>query len=135
FIGNSEKERKEIDLENKTFSFWAFLESHRSEYVNPLYVLKRSTSMLTDGLELDDLQERRLKLMLEDKQDERVMDINLCPQLIRFWRSLYNRFDFGVHPRESCEDLVSMTYNHIRNLQGHILYLEQAISNASQTLK
>lgn len=39
FVGNCERERKELRLEDgETYSLWAYLDSHRYEYINPYYI-------------------------------------------------------------------------------------------------
>ena len=37
FIGNSDKDRNTWKISQKTFSLWAYLDAHRSEYLNPIY--------------------------------------------------------------------------------------------------
>lgn len=130
FIGNSEKERIDLQLPERTFSLWALFDTQRRSFINPLYSLKRNMAELTSGLDLDSATLRRLQTIREASQNESpLMCVNLCPQLIRFWRSMYNRFDVGVHPRESCPDLLSVSYNHILHLRSHIRYLESALAD------
>lgn len=107
FIGNCERERNEIDVKNATYSLWAKLDSQREQYINPLY-----------------------KLSKESKRS--FLEVQLFPQLIRFWRSMYNRFDFGIHPRECLTDLLTVTYNHTKSLEGHINYLRSKIDQIKQ---
>lgn len=37
FIGNSEKERMDLQLAEITYSLWGYMANHMNEYVNPLY--------------------------------------------------------------------------------------------------
>lgn len=37
FLCNCQMERNEMRLSERTYSAWAFLDSHRIEYINPLY--------------------------------------------------------------------------------------------------
>lgn len=107
FIGNCERERYEIDVQHTTYSLWAKLDSQREEYVNPLYGLSKQPKLS-------------------------FLQVQLLPQLVRFWRSMYNRFDFGIHPRECLTDLLTVTYNHTISLEGHINYLKQKIEQIQQ---
>lgn len=102
FIGNCEREREEFDVKNTTYSLWAKLDTEKEEYLNPLYHLSKEPKLS-------------------------FLQVQLLPQLIRFWRSMYNRFDFGIHPRECLTDLLSVTYNHTKSLEGHINYLNEKI--------
>lgn len=107
FIGNSEKERQTYNLRNNTFSLWAFLDSKKDSFINPLYYIKRNS-----------------RLGGSDRIQDGPLVLDLTPGLITFWRRFYNRFDAGVHPRESIDDLFLVTYNHINSLQQHISFLE-----------
>ena len=102
FIGNCEREREEIDVKSTTYSLWAKLDSQREEYLNPLFNLSKESKLT-------------------------FLQVQLLPQLIRYWRSMYNRFDFGIHPRECLTDLLTVTYNHTKSLEGHISFLKQKI--------
>lgn len=106
FIGNCDKERFDWMLKENTFSLWALFDADRAEYVNPLYYKRRS---IPNGL-------------------LGFLEINTCPQVVRFWRSMYNRFDIGIHPRESSDDLIFFTYKHIQSLEDHIRFLEEVIT-------
>ena len=41
----------------------------------------------------------------------------------RFWRSMYNRYDNDVHPRETVLDALSSIIDHNDSLQDHIKFL------------
>lgn len=101
FIGNSEKERIELKLNERTYSFWGHIESSREEYINPLYSIDDSPGLLVP---------------------------NLCPQNIRFWRGMYCRFENGVHPREPQEDLVLAAYDHTNLLENHFKFLSKKLT-------
>ncbi|RWS05441.1 Myotubularin-related protein 8-like protein [Dinothrombium tinctorium] len=105
FIGNCDKERNDLMLKTRSYSLWAYFESQRSEFINPFYATREKSIIDAEGF----------------------LNFNCSSPCIRFWRSLYNRFDTGVHPRESITDLTVVTYNHIRSLEEHITYLEQVI--------
>lgn len=71
------------------------MDSHRSEYLNPLY----------------------------ESHDD-YLQISVAPQCIRFWRGLYNQFEVGVHPRDSIDQVLVAKRNHVDALQDHIDYLK-----------
>ncbi|CAG2122455.1 unnamed protein product, partial [Medioppia subpectinata] len=104
FISNSDKERRDLRVVERTYSLWAYINSHRAEFLNPLYVK-------------------------ENTQD--ILDVNVSPQTIKFWRGLYNRFEFGVHPRHSLSEVLVAAQNHISSLENHIQYLEDQITRLS----
>lgn len=37
FIGNCQKDRVDLRLEEKTYSFWGYIATHMNEYLSPLY--------------------------------------------------------------------------------------------------
>lgn len=132
FIGNCEKQRKELQLSKKTFSLWALLESQKASFINPLYVLQRKAAEFSGGV--GELNIRKLNQITLEDHDSEALPVDLSPQVIRFWRLMYNRFDLGVHPRESCQDLLSVTFNHIQSLQSHIRYLQKALAEAKKPI-
>ncbi|KAM6953572.1 myotubularin-related protein 7a [Aplochiton taeniatus] len=79
FIGNSQRERVELGLREKTHSLWVHLWKNQTGYTNPLY---RPDHSQTQG----------------------VLRPITAPYCFKFWRSLYNRFDRGMHPRQSVTD-------------------------------
>ncbi|KAK3854666.1 hypothetical protein Pcinc_038871 [Petrolisthes cinctipes] len=101
FIGNCQKDRVDLRLSERTYSLWGYISSHEREYRNPLY-RKDSTAD--------------------------VLRINLCPQSIRFWRGMYNRFENGVHPREPLGDLLAATTEHTQSLSDQADFLTKRIT-------
>ncbi|XP_036380158.1 myotubularin-related protein 8 [Megalops cyprinoides] len=77
FIGNCQKERVELKLEERTYSVWPFLLEKREQFVNPLY---KGTSRFG------------------------VLRPNTLPFNFKFWCAMYNRFDKGMHPKQSILD-------------------------------
>ena len=82
FVGNCERDRVDMELDKRTYSFWAYLDIHRNDYENPFY---------DPILDADD------KLI---RCDENFLDIDTSPQRIHFWRGLYNRHEHLIHARE-----------------------------------
>jgi len=100
FIGNCQKERKELGLSEKTFSLWGFLTNSADEFVNPLY---------EHGSRVD------------------VLEPSTSPQNITFWRGLYCRFEVGTHPREPVIDLLTLMQLHTASLEDHAKHLSKRV--------
>ncbi|KPM10056.1 myotubularin-related protein 6-like protein [Sarcoptes scabiei] len=106
FLCNCEKEREELRLSQRTYSVWAYLDEHRIEYLNPLY-----------------------------RNDDSMLQISVAPQMIRFWRGLYNRFETGVHPRDSVEDVLRAKFHHVDALRRHVSFLENLLEEHRLKMK
>lgn len=103
FIGNCERERVLYDLKNSTYSLWAWLWKRVSTYKNPLY---------------DAGAENRSNQLLVP---------SVLPQAVRFWKGMYNRFDVGIHQRESMGEAVAMLENENQLLEQTINLLQKPI--------
>ncbi|XP_063597502.1 myotubularin-related protein 8-like isoform X2 [Penaeus indicus] len=101
FIGNCQKDRIDLRLADRTYSLWGYMKMHESEYRNPLYRRDSTTD---------------------------VLKVILCPQSIRFWRGMYNRFENGVHPREPLGDLLAATTEHTQGLTDQAEFLTKRIT-------
>ncbi|XP_032671406.1 myotubularin-related protein 6 isoform X2 [Odontomachus brunneus] len=112
FIGNSEKERQILRLSERTYSLWGYLANNTNEYINPIYRCNRYNT--------------------DDSID--VLQPKLAPQSIVLWRGLYFRFENGVHPRESCEDLLLTIYDHTSSLEDHVKLLLKRVNSLGQLL-
>ncbi|XP_066908104.1 myotubularin-related protein 6 isoform X3 [Halyomorpha halys] len=98
FVGNSEKDRQELSLKERTFSLWGYMANHMREYINSIYSTSSSNEILRP---------------------------NLLPQNIRFWRGMYCRFECGIHPRESIGDLLLAASGHSESLEEHIKFIKK----------
>ncbi|XP_052744775.1 myotubularin-related protein 8 [Bicyclus anynana] len=107
FIGNCEKDRRDLRLWERTFSLWGYMASHLNEYKNPLY---------------------------NPKAHPDVLKPDLSPQSIRFWRGMYCRHESGIHPRESLADILPAAVEHSGALTHHIDYLAKRISTFKSLL-
>ncbi|VVC24574.1 Protein-tyrosine phosphatase-like,Tyrosine specific protein phosphatases domain,PH domain- [Cinara cedri] len=99
FIGNCEKERGDLKLKDRTFSFWGYVDEHKKEFLNPLFSARAET-------------------IIPD----------LSPQNIRFWRGMYCRFENGVHPREHVYDILLATSEQTKSLDDHVKFLQKRLS-------
>jgi len=101
FIGNCERERRELKVSSLTFSLWGHLTNTADEYTNPLFV--------------------------QPEPAQAQLRPNLSPQNIKFWRELYCRFEVGTHPREPAIDLLCLTQLHTQSLEDHAKHLTKRV--------
>lgn len=95
FIGNSQRERVELGLREKTHSVWFHLWKNQTGYINPLY---RPDHSQTQG----------------------VLRPTTAPYCFKFWRSLYNCFDRGMHPRQSVTDYLMAIKEETQQLEEQL---------------
>ena len=108
FVGNCDRERTDLRMSERSYSLWAFMDTRREKLINPLYYTKRSS-----------------KLGGCDAVKDGPITFDASPQLIKYWSSFYNRFETGLHPRESVNELILSSYNHIKSLERHIKFLKK----------
>ncbi|XP_040575019.1 phosphatidylinositol-3,5-bisphosphate 3-phosphatase MTMR6 [Lepeophtheirus salmonis] len=106
FFGNSDRQRKEAHLEEKTYSLWGYIALHHDDYTNPLF----------------------------DEEGYHVIQPEITSQRILFWSGLYSRFEEGSHPREPIIDLLSITQSHTSSLEDHGRQLSATISNVKSII-
>lgn len=109
FIGNCEKDRLDLKLASRTFSLWGFLTKHMSEFVNPLF-------------------KKEYEIM------QPVIFPETCPQSIKFWKGMYNRFENGIHPRDQVSDILAAAKDHSSSLEDHVRLLEKRITQICKML-
>uniref|UniRef100_A0A667ZLA5 Myotubularin related protein 7a n=1 Tax=Myripristis murdjan TaxID=586833 RepID=A0A667ZLA5_9TELE len=95
FIGNNQRERKELGVRERTHSLWMYLWTNRTDYINPLY---RPDHSQTQGL----------------------LRPSTAPYCFKFWRGLYNRFDKGMHPRQSVQDYLMAIQEETQQLEEQL---------------
>lgn len=100
FIGNCEKDRLELKLSERTYSFWYYLANNLNEYVNPLY----------------------------NPDEVGIIIPDLAAQNIKYWRGMYSRFESGVHPREPIADYLLVSRDHSVSLKDHKTFLLKKIA-------
>uniref|UniRef100_A0A672Z1U6 Uncharacterized protein n=1 Tax=Sphaeramia orbicularis TaxID=375764 RepID=A0A672Z1U6_9TELE len=91
----------DLNLLPSTHSLWSYLWTNRTDYINPLY---RPDHSQTQGL----------------------LRPSTAPYCFKFWRGLYNRFDQGIHPRQSVED-------YLRTIQEETQQLEEQLASHKQS--
>lgn len=107
FIGNNQRDRIELRVNEKTHSLWSYLWANRTDYINPLY---RPNHSQTQGL----------------------LRASTAPYSFKFWRGLYNRFDRGMHPRQSVEDYLRAIQEETQQLEEQLTSHKQKISQLEQ---
>uniref|UniRef100_A0A674N293 Myotubularin related protein 7a n=1 Tax=Takifugu rubripes TaxID=31033 RepID=A0A674N293_TAKRU len=95
FIGNNQRERRQLGVCERTHSLWSHLYAHQTDYLNPLYRPRHS-------------------------QTQGQLRPSTAPHCFKFWRGLYNRFDRGMHPRQSVEDYLSAIKEETQQLEEQL---------------
>ncbi|XP_073501505.1 phosphatidylinositol-3-phosphate phosphatase MTMR7 [Phyllobates terribilis] len=103
FLCNCEKERKELRIQERTYSLWSYLWKQRLDYMNPLY---RADHSQTQG----------------------TLRPHTTPCHFRFWRGLYNRFEKGMHPRQSVTDFLQAVKEETQQLEEEMEFMEKRLT-------
>ncbi|KAJ3588247.1 hypothetical protein NHX12_011841 [Muraenolepis orangiensis] len=103
FVGNNQRERLVLGLRGKTHSLWKHLWDNRCDYINPLF--------RTDNC-----------------QSQGVLRPSTAPYCFKFWSGLYNRFDRGMHPRQSVED-------YLMAVREETLQLEEQLASHQEQIE
>ncbi|XP_054890168.1 myotubularin-related protein 7a isoform X2 [Poeciliopsis prolifica] len=107
FIGNNQRERRALRVHEKTHSLWSYLWTNRAEFINPLYRQNHS-------------------------QSQGLLRPSTAPYCFKFWRGLYNRFDRGMHPRQSVEDYLRVIREETQQLEEQLDSHKQKIAELEQ---
>ncbi|XP_032410896.1 myotubularin-related protein 7a isoform X1 [Xiphophorus hellerii] len=107
FIGNNQRERRELRVHEKTHSLWSYLWTNHAEFINPLYRQNHS-------------------------QSQGLLRPSTAPYCFKFWRGLYNRFDRGMHPRQSVEDYLRVIREETQQLEEQLDSHKQKIAELEQ---
>ncbi|XP_065127846.1 myotubularin-related protein 7a isoform X1 [Paramisgurnus dabryanus] len=103
FICNSQKERRDLCVQNKTHSIWPHLWENKLDYINPLF---RPNASQTHGL-------------------LRPSTASYC---FKYWRGLYNQFDRELHPRQSELDCLTVVKEETQQLEEERTLYEQKLA-------
>ncbi|XP_007174083.1 myotubularin-related protein 7 isoform X1 [Balaenoptera acutorostrata] len=104
FLCNSQKERQELKIQERTYSLWAHLWKNRGDYLNPLF---RDDSSQTQGT---------LRLPTPP-----------CNFMYKFWSGMYNRFEKGLQPRQSVTDYLMAVKEETQQLEEELEALEERL--------
>ncbi|XP_072107915.1 myotubularin-related protein 7b isoform X3 [Mobula birostris] len=111
FICNNSKESKEQRIQEKTHSLWAHLWKSCADYKNPLY---RQNHSQTQGVLRPQTAPSNFRLV--------------------FWRSMYNRFEKGMHPRQSVTEFLMAVKEETQQLEEELEMLEEALERMQKRL-
>jgi hypothetical protein len=93
--------------------------------MNPLYVeYKNGLDSVDPSLDVQLSSSGLDEQSRPNKIHPKVLNVDVSPQCIKFWRTLYNRFEFGIHPRDSLDEIMVATKSHIITLEEHIQFVE-----------
>lgn len=106
-LGNSQKERMELKIYENTHSLWPFLLQRKQEFVNPLYI----------------------------PNAYKTLQPNTLPFSFKFWCGMYNRFDSGMHPRQSVLDYLLEILNQKATLETSESAMEDKLLKQSSPLQ
>ncbi|XP_058381067.1 myotubularin-related protein 7 isoform X2 [Diceros bicornis minor] len=104
FLCNSQKERQELKIQERTYSLWAHLWKNRADYMNPLF---RADHSQTRGI---------LRLPTTP-----------CNFMYKFWSGMYNRFEKGLQPRQSVTDYLMAVKEETQQLEEELEALEERL--------
>lgn len=107
FIGNSQKERQELKIFENTHSLWPFLLQRKQEFINPLYI----------------------------SNAYKTLQPNTFPFCFKFWCGMYNRFDKGMHPRQSVLDYLLECMNRKATLKTSETDMEDKLLKQNPSLE
>ncbi|XP_010708442.1 myotubularin-related protein 7-like [Meleagris gallopavo] len=106
FLCNSQKERRELKIQERTYSLWAHLWKNRADYLNPLYRPDHSQTWGTLHPQMAP-----------------------CNFLYKFWSGMYNRFEKGLHPRQSVIDYLMAVKEETQQLEEELAVLGERLAN------
>uniref|UniRef100_A0A7N8YEV4 Myotubularin related protein 7b n=1 Tax=Mastacembelus armatus TaxID=205130 RepID=A0A7N8YEV4_9TELE len=96
FLGNSQKERRDIRLNEQSHSLWPQLWKDRAEYTNPLY-------------------------KAELTQSQGVLRPNTTPYCFKMWKGLYNHMEKSMPPHQSPVDFLSAMREESQQLEEELI--------------
>ncbi|XP_034080420.1 myotubularin-related protein 7b [Gymnodraco acuticeps] len=95
FLGNCQKERRDMRLGERTHSVWPELWKERAQYTNPLY-------------------------RAEQSQSQGVLRPNTTPYCFKMWKGLYNHAEKSTPPRQSPADFLSTVREESQQLEEEL---------------
>lgn len=104
FLCNSQKERGELKIQERTYSLWAHLWKNRADYLNPLFRADHSQT-----------------------QGSLHLPVTPCNFMYKFWSGMYNRFEKGMQPRQSVTDYLMAVKEESQQLEEELETLEERL--------
>ncbi|XP_044045644.1 myotubularin-related protein 7-like isoform X2 [Siniperca chuatsi] len=103
FLGNCQKESRDMRLREQSHSLWPQLWKDRAEYTNPLYKAELS-------------------------QSQGVLRPNTTPYCFKMWKGLYNHVEKSTPPRQSPADFLSAMREESQQLEGELTNHQERIA-------
>ncbi|XP_023287168.1 myotubularin-related protein 7-like isoform X2 [Seriola lalandi dorsalis] len=95
FLGNCQRERRDMRLRERTHSLWPHLWKDRADYTNPLYKAELS-------------------------QSQGVLRPNTTPYCFKMWKGLYNHMEKSMPPHQSPADFLSAVREESQQLEEEL---------------
>ncbi|CAF1000015.1 unnamed protein product [Rotaria sordida] len=102
FVGNCEKDRLDLCVKERTYSFWNYILQNVNDFKNPLFCPQSSYA------------------------SEVLLPV-INPQTLKFWLSMYHRFDSALLPKENISNTLTRLVDHTLSLSDHARLLEKRI--------
>ncbi|CAF0878280.1 unnamed protein product [Adineta ricciae] len=109
FVGNCEKDRLDLCVKERTYSFWNFIIQNINDFKNPLF---RPQSSYANEVLLPTITSQTLKL----------------------WLNMYHRFESALLPKENISNTLTRLVDHTTSLSDHAQLLEKRIRELRSTL-
>ncbi|KAM9313822.1 myotubularin-related protein 7b isoform 5-T5 [Pholidichthys leucotaenia] len=103
FLGNCEKERRDLRLREHSHSVWPQLWKERSQFTNPLYQTDLSPS-------------------------QGVLRPNTSPYCFKLWKGLYNHTEKSMPPRQSPADFLSTVREESKQLEEELTNQQERLT-------
>ncbi|XP_056135639.1 myotubularin-related protein 7b [Lampris incognitus] len=103
FLGNCQKERRDMRLRERSHSMWSHLWRDRADYTNPLY-------------------------KAEQGQTQGVLRPNTTPYCFKMWKGLYNRAEKSAPPHQSPADLLTAVREESQQLEEELTNHQERIA-------
>ncbi|CAF1474994.1 unnamed protein product [Adineta steineri] len=102
FVGNCEKDRLDLGVKERTYSYWNYILQNVNDFKNPLF---RPQSTYASEVLLPTIHSQTLK----------------------FWMNMYHRFDGSILPKENIPNTLTHLIDHTAALNDHARLLEKRI--------
>ncbi|XP_062841786.1 myotubularin-related protein 6 isoform X2 [Trichomycterus rosablanca] len=102
FLGNSQRQREELQLKERTYSLWAYLISEQKNFMNPVYNRSVAETYL-------------------------VLEPSTQSWNFKFWRNMYHQYDRSMHPRQSILKHTSTLKDSNKELEATVRALQEKL--------
>ncbi|KAA0704603.1 Myotubularin-related protein 6 [Triplophysa tibetana] len=99
FLRNSQRQREDLQVTERTYSLWAHLLSEKQNYLNPIYSSRFAES-------------------------HPVLVPSTQAYHFKFWRNMYHQYDRSMHPRQSILKHILTLKESNRDLEGTVRALK-----------